>query len=171
MKIIIVFLLFLASFQLSASEQPVPCSAKEYRQFDFWIGDWDVFDPAGKKVGENKIEKILNGCSLQESWQSTTGYRGHSYNIYDQTQGIWHQTWVDIGGNLLQLDGNFKDGSMVMEGVTHGQNGKVLNRVTWTPTKAGDETHVRQVWEVTSDSGKTWQTLFDGLYKKKALSK
>src|SRR5690349_14625624 len=27
------------------------CAAPESRQFDFWIGDWDVFGPAGKLVG------------------------------------------------------------------------------------------------------------------------
>jgi hypothetical protein len=33
---------------LAASAQtppPAPCSAPESRQFDFWIGDWDVFTP------------------------------------------------------------------------------------------------------------------------------
>ncbi len=167
MKKFIFTLLALVSIQVNAAQQPVPCSAKEYRHFDFWIGEWEVFNPQGQKVGENTIEKILNGCSLKESWQSTTGYRGYSFNIYDQTSRQWHQTWVDIGGNLLQLDGGLKDNAMVMTGVTQRQNGEVMNRITWTPTKEDNQTHVRQVWETSSDSGKTWQTAFDGLYKKK----
>ena len=35
-----------------------------HRQFDFWIGRWDVFQPDGKKAGENLIEPILGGCPL-----------------------------------------------------------------------------------------------------------
>ncbi len=169
MKKLLFVLLVAIACQANSAQQPVPCSAEEYRQFDFWLGEWEVFNPQGQKVGENKIEKILNGCSLKESWESTTGYRGHSFNIYDQTSGQWHQTWVDIGGTLLQLDGGLTDGAMVMSGVTQGQNGEVMNRISWTPTKEGAQIHVRQHWETSTDSGKTWQTAFDGLYKKKAL--
>ena len=28
----------------AASAKPDSCTAPEYGQFDFWIGDWDVFD-------------------------------------------------------------------------------------------------------------------------------
>jgi hypothetical protein len=26
------------------SQKPVSCATSEYRQFDFWVGDWDAFD-------------------------------------------------------------------------------------------------------------------------------
>ena len=171
MKKLFIGLLVAFSFQANSAQQPIPCSAEEYRQFDFWIGDWEVFNPQGQKVGENKIEKILNGCSLKESWESTTGYRGHSFNIYDQTKKQWHQTWVDIGGNLLKLDGKLENGAMILKGITQGQQGKVMNKITWSKVKEGEQAHVRQVWQTTSDLGKTWQTAFDGLYKKKSEAK
>ena len=153
----------------AANQPPPPCAEKEYRQFDFWIGEWEVFGPTGNKVGENKIERILGGCVLQESWTSTGVNRGHSFNIYDRSTGKWHQSWVDNGGTLLQLDGGLEGKSMVMSGETLGQNGKVLNRITWTPenNKAG-KTNVKQVWDVSQDNGETWQTLFNGLYKRKS---
>ncbi len=150
-----------------AAQQPVPCSGEEYHQFDFWIGEWEVYDPKGKKVGNNKIEKVLNGCVLKESWVSASPNQGHSFNIYDQTKKQWHQTWVDNGGNLLQLDGAMQENSMVLKGITQGQNGQVLNRITWTPEKKDKKNNVRQVWDVSQDNGKTWQTIFDGLYVKK----
>ena len=91
MKYLITTTLLLASFIASGAEQKqVPCSTEEYSQFDFWIGEWEVFDPKGKKVGENTIEKILGGCSLQESWRGASGNVGHSYNIYDRSQKQWH---------------------------------------------------------------------------------
>jgi hypothetical protein len=34
-------------------------------------------------------------------------------------------------------------------------------RVTWTPQPDG---RVRQLWESSSDGGRTWTVVFDGLY-------
>lgn len=45
---------------------PPACTAAEYRQFDFWIGDWQVFDKTGKQVGTSHIEAILGGCVIAE---------------------------------------------------------------------------------------------------------
>jgi hypothetical protein len=42
---------------------PKPCSTAEHRQFDFWVGPWDVFAPDGKKAGDNRIEAIDGGCA------------------------------------------------------------------------------------------------------------
>ncbi|GAA4361531.1 hypothetical protein [Kangiella marina] len=164
MRYLIVLMLLTTGLQASEMDKQPPCSATEYRQFDFWIGEWEVFSPKGQKVGENTIEKILGGCSLQESWRGASGNIGHSYNIYDQTKSQWHQTWVDNGGTLLKLNGGMEGDSMVMSGVTQGKSGAVMNKISWTP----EEGNVRQVWQVSTDEGKTWQTVFDGLYKKKA---
>lgn len=142
---------------------PPTCAAEEHRQFDFWIGAWDVFDPDGRQIGMNVITMDLNGCVLHESWQSLTSlHRGHSYNIYDRTADGWHQTWVDNTGLLLQLDGELVDGRMVMEGVTRGPDGQeTLNRITWTPR---DDGTVQQLWEMSDDGGESWRVAFDGRY-------
>ncbi|GAA4347468.1 hypothetical protein [Kangiella taiwanensis] len=164
MKYLITTTLLLASFIASGAEQKqVPCSTEEYSQFDFWSGEWEVFDPKGKKVGENTIEKILGGCSLQESWRGASGNVGHSYNIYDRSQKQWHQTWVDNSGTLLELNGGMEGDSMVMSGTTQGERGVVLNKISWTP----EEADVRQVWSVSTDNGESWKVIFNGLYKKK----
>ena len=34
------------------SAAPAPaCGAAEYRQFDFWLGDWDVYNAKGARAG------------------------------------------------------------------------------------------------------------------------
>ena len=153
-----------AEEQPPAPVQPAPCAAPEYRQFDFWIGDWEVFDPNGKRVGENRIEAILGGCVLKENWTSASANHGESFNIYDARRKIWHQTWVDNSGSLLQIEGGLRGGAMVLSQQVQGADGQtVTHRITWTPD---DDGSVRQHWQ--SKSGDAdWQTLFDGRYRKK----
>ena len=91
-----------------------PCATPEHRQFDFWLGTWDVHTPDGKRAGANTIRLTLGGCVLQENWQGAGGHSGTSYNIYDAPRQRWHQTWVDDEGQLLQLDGTYVDGKMVL---------------------------------------------------------
>ena len=155
-----------SSTTLIAESTPPPtpgCSSEVHRQFDFWIGEWEVFNPEGKKVGENTITKVLDGCALHENWKSESPFRGNSYNIYDASRGVWHQSWVDNTGTLLQLEGGIKGGAMELMGVTLSDKGRLLNRIRWTQ----EEEHVRQVWQVSQDDGENWNTIFDGLYKLK----
>jgi hypothetical protein len=151
-----------------ASADAAPCSAPEHRQFDFWIGQWDV-TANGQAAGTNAIRPVHDGCALHESWQGAGegGISGSSYNIYDQASGRWHQTWVDAGGTLLQLDGGMVDGSMVLNGSRPARNGggMTLHRITWTPSVDGS---VRQLWEASQDDGNSWNVLFDGRYTKRA---
>ncbi len=141
-----------------------PCQGSEHRQFDFWVGNWDVFATSGKKVGEDRIELIADGCALLEQWSGNGGVTGKSLNIYDPTDRRWHQTWVDNSGTLLMLAGGLVERSMVMSMTGPSPTdpkATVLQRITWTP--ASDRS-VRQLWELSSDAGKSWTVLFDGRY-------
>lgn len=146
---------------------PSPCSGAEYRQFDFWIGNWTVFSN-DEEAGTNSVEPILGGCAIQENWQGTGpgGVSGTSFNIYDRANDQWHQTWVDSSGTLLELDGGLVAGSMVLQGERPAADGAgtATHRITFTPNPDGS---VRQLWEASSD-GETWTVLFDGLYKNAA---
>ena len=153
-----------ASAQSLPSPTSKPCESSEHRQFDFWVGHCEVFGPAGKKVGENRIELIADGCALFEQWTGNGGVTGKSLNIYDPLDRRWHQTWVDNSGSLLMLAGQLIDRSMVMSMTGPSPTDPkvtVLKRIIWTPASDGS---VRQLWELSSDAGKTWTVLFDGRY-------
>ena len=137
----------------SPAAKPPTCDAAEHRQFDFWIGDWDVFGPKGNRMGTNLIRPILAGCVLEENWAGAGGMNGKSYNAWSREAKRWHQTWVDDRGGMLQLDGGLVAGRMVLEG--KGQ------RITWSKLDGG---RVRQLWESSTDEGKTWTVAFDGTY-------
>jgi hypothetical protein len=170
MKFFLILALILplaAGAQEAGSGSPAPataCSSAAFHQFDFWIGNWDVTS-GGQPAGTNSINPIHNGCALQENWQGAGegGISGTSFNIYDQSTGRWHQTWVDSSGTLLLLDGGLVDGVMVLSGQRPARDGssEVQHRISWTPNPDGS---VRQLWEASKDDGGSWAVLFDGMY-------
>lgn len=141
-----------------------PCDTPEHRQFDFWLGQWEVRTPDGKLAGRNHIERGCGGCVLHERYSTERGYAGESLNIYDATRRVWHQTWVDNGGLLLTLEGGWRDGRMLLEGQTTGTDGRITrHRISWTPAP---DASVRQLWESTDAQG-NWSVAFDGRYTKR----
>ena len=151
-----------------------PCLYQsESRQFDFWIGEWSVFPsqaPPGQapKVGENKVERISEGCGLLENWKSPSD-NGKSINYFDKNIGKWFQYWIGSRGEVLRYEGEFKENKMRFEGISITRDGKkVMNRLTFFKI---DENTVRQFAEVSSDEGKTWQVSYDFRYEKKKEQK
>jgi hypothetical protein len=140
------------------------CDGPAHLAFDFWIGEWEVRGPAGRLAGINRIEKEYGGCVLHERYTTPGAYSGESLNVYDATRKVWRQTWVDTAGTLLLLEGDFRDGKMVLEGQTVGTDGQVVkHRITWTPATDGT---LRQFWESRGATSE-WRTVFDGHYTKK----
>jgi hypothetical protein len=147
---------------------PPPCASAEHRQFDFWLGEWEV-TANGKLAGTNRITRLYGDCGLREEYSTPRGYVGSSFNLYDPARGVWHQTWVDNQGTLLLLDGGWKDGQMVLEGEKPAAGGaRQRDRIRWTPNADGT---VRQLWEVSTDGGQSWTVAFDGLYRKAAAKR
>ena len=155
----------LATAQDAITPAPKPCSGAEHRQFDFWAGDWEVTQPDGTVAGTNRIEIILGGCVLRESWKSANGRSvGHSFNLYAR-DGRWHQTWVDNSGLLLELVGGLEDGRMLMsEERTTPEGEKALHEISWTKLETGQ---VKQHWRFTTDGGQSWKDVFVGIYTRR----
>ncbi len=158
-------LLLAAAAAAQNAPPPAPCSAPEYRQFDFWVGDWEVKTADGKVAGSNRIEKILNDCVLLENWQGAGGSIGKSFNMYYARDGSWRQTWVDGNGGRLDLAGGLDGQDMVLTGETPATDGGTArHEIRWTPL---DDGRVRQHWRVSTDGGETWRDAFLGFYTKK----
>ena len=152
--------------QESPQKEACPCCTPEYRQFDFWLGDWETITD-GKLAGTNKIILLQDSCIIQENWSSAKGnYTGTSYNFYNKNLRKWQQVWVDNQGGNLNLTGKKVDNQMILESeMMSGPKGeKIINRITWTDNS--DDT-VRQNWEISNDNGKTWMSIFDGQYQRK----
>lgn len=140
-----------------------PCMfAEQHRQFDFWIGEWNVFNPSGDQVGTSSILNVAEGCTIFENWTNMQGQTGKSLNFYNRAKDRWQQTWVGFGGDVLEFAGEYKDGAMRYTAETIDNSGKkTLEKLTFFNLSAD---RVRQLWEQSTDDGKTWTVVFDGLY-------
>ena len=153
-----------------ASPAPVPpCSDPPYRQFDFWLGEWDVFDASdpAKAVARVTVEPILDGCGVLESYADTEGHEGRSFSIYDASRRLWHQTWITNHGQLLVIEGGLRSGRMELAGTDLAGYGAPPRwvRGSWEPLAGG----VREVGTRSLEGGRTWEPWFDLLFRRHAV--
>ena len=114
------------------------CASARYRDFDFWVGGWNVFNAAGAVTATSRITSELDGCAVLEEWMPGNGARGRSINAYDRTDGKWHQMWVAPGPfSPLRIAGVKKDGVLEMSGVRTSPFGfSVVDTMRWRAISA-----------------------------------
>lgn len=141
-----------------------PCAHDpEFRAFDFWLGEWDVYLAGGALAGHNVIAAEQRGCVLVENWSSATGGSGTSINYLDRTSDEWVQIWNDASGNQIHIRGGMTEDGMLLSGTIHYvASGTTADfRGLWTPL---DDGRVRQFFEQSSDGGNSWSPWFEGYY-------
>lgn len=170
MKIAITFILLLATF---AAEAQTPCKKNPvYRQFDFWVGEWEAFNTQNKKSGDSRISIILDSCVVLEEWTSTSKfqgvtYTGKSFNTYNATSNQWQQTWVDnVGGTTEYLEGKLEGNKMMFRSKPFSFSKDTMAIRTLNFVHLGPD-QVRQYGEISKDDGKTWAIEFDLDYRRK----
>jgi hypothetical protein len=151
-----------ASGQTAPTPRPPACATPEHRQFDFWVGRWDVY-PRGTNqlIAHSLIENLYGGCAIRENWMPLKGTGGGSLNSYDPAKKQWRQTWVDSANAHVDFSGGLQNGVMVITG--HWGSGPAsLTRMSYSREADGA---VRQFGETSADEGKTWKPSFDFLYR------
>jgi pentatricopeptide repeat protein len=137
-----------------------PCTASpEFRQFDYWLGEWDV-EIGGQKLAKSSVQLILDDCVLFENYTDSRGYAGKSFSLYDATNKKWEQRYVDTTGALHHWTGGLDNGVITFRWDYELKGQKSYNRMTYV--KEGSD-RVRQILESSPD-GKTWAKNYDGLY-------
>lgn len=170
-KMLLCFLLtasITAAIAQTGGTMPKPCSTNpEYRQFDFWLGEWEVFATNGNRAGQSRISMILDSCIILEEWTGGSGFTGKSFNSWNAATKQWQQTWVDnAGGSTEFLRGKAETGKITFfaDNVTDRDGKKFHRKLTFY--KLSDE-KVRQHGERSNDGGQTWATEYDLEYRKK----
>jgi hypothetical protein len=138
--------------------EPRHCQTGSHHQFDFWLGQWDVFERGGQtKAADVRVETVLDGCALREEYSDPQGVTGTSLSSYDTKTGHWQQTWINSHGQLLVIQGTLEGRSMVFSGWRHDGTAERLVRARWTP----EGRNVRETADTSADGGKTWTPWFD----------
>jgi hypothetical protein len=171
-KLLILIVLSCMGSTVVAQKGKLPCSAPEYRQFDFWIGEWEAFGPKGNKAGDSKVTLILDSCIIFEEWTSASlqrgiRYAGKSFNTWNATTKQWQQTWVDnVGGTNEYLQGKFENNQIIYSSkpFLFSKDTMAIRKMTFTNLGADK---LRQHGEISKDNGVTWSTEFDLEYRRK----
>ena len=165
MKLISILFFFLVTQQIFAQQNQQELS-KIYRQFDFWLGTWEVYKYGTDTiVGHSRIESVIDSVGILENYSVAKGkYQGKSLNKYNPATQRWEQYWVDNSGLTLFLSGGLTNGKMVLDDVESGDAAKGLNKITWEKLNINS---VRQTWSVSQDGGQSWSVVFDGEYRMK----
>ena len=149
-----------------ADHNAFPCKyTPEYKQFDFWVGEWTVKQTgADQVVGSSSIQKILDDCVVLENWTGGRGNTGKSFNIYDSNTKKWEQYWVDSNGGRIFFSGHLNGTTMDYFADTD-ESGKKATRHLQFFNVGPDE--VRQFSQRSEDGGKTWSVEYDFTYYRK----
>ncbi len=144
---------------LPADDRPVPCSAPESSQFDFWVGEWELtWADSGR--GQNTITRELDGCVIKESFSSSDASPlvGVSMSVFVPNTGKWHQTWVDNQGSYLDFSGGFENGKMILSRTARPKGKPAFQqRMVWFDIQPNS---LKWNWERSDDNGKTWSVVW-----------
>jgi hypothetical protein len=157
--------------QNNSAARPKSCAEPEQKQFEFWVGEWDLTwpgnNPGQTDHGTNSVQRILEGCIVQENFSGAEAMhlRGQSVSIFDASARKWKQTWVDNEGAYLDFVGEFKDGQMVLAREAIRPDGtKALQRMVF---KNITHEEFDWSWEASKDGGKSWTVIWPIHYKRK----
>lgn len=144
------------------------CTGPQHDDFDFWIGDWDVFAGNGVRAGENAITREEDGCLLVERWTGANGVTGQSYNFVDPATHNWRQVWISAGAVIDYSGGLTESGSMRLEGTITYQSGGPAIPFTgeWTTNADGTVTQHFEQFDAATGS---WSPWFTGTYFRKTV--
>jgi hypothetical protein len=147
-----------------------PCDDPAHHQFDFWLGEWQVFDATTSKlVAFDRIEAQLNGCAIVQhlTWltdqfrRPDLGYRLSGMSVNVEHDGRWTTLWVDNTYGGLLVEGRMQDdGSIVL--TTPTPRGGKFTRGVWRHNADGT---VRNVGYLSNDGKTNWRPYFDFLYR------
>lgn len=171
-KLILILLLVFTSMLNVYGQTTKPCAQAQFRVFDFWIGEWEVYkNNTNQKAGDSKISPILDSCVILEEWSSLTNpkgfqYAGKSFNTYNAASGQYQQTWVDNTGSSIEfLKGKYYNDTMHFETFPFkfSNDTMAIRRLRFIH-KGIDK--VQQFGEISKDNGLNWSTEYDLEYRR-----
>jgi hypothetical protein len=100
-KASLVVALMLATLPIAA--QAAGCPAPQYRQFDFFVGHWNVYDSRGGLVGTDVVEPELKDCVISKRFTGNDGGLGIGLSRYQPATRTWYQDFMGDDGLSVTL--------------------------------------------------------------------
>ena len=159
---IIVLSLTATSF---AATSTMPCATPEHKQFDFWLGNWKIGAPGSSATAHSTVTASLDQCLIVENWDGGRDHSGQNLFGYSADDNTWYGMFADNEGRVhVFTSGKVSAGAAEFEGTSRGPNGEtVLNRVK---IMRQDPNRVEQIWQKSTDNGKTWNIVFRSEYSR-----
>ena len=148
------------------------CETPQHHQFDFWLGDWQVFDASSDKlVAFDRVEKHSEGCIVEQNMIFVTdmyrrpgaSYRlsGMSVNRYDGE--AWLELWADNQWGAIAMRGSpDAKSAMVLETITPSRNRDL--KIVWE-NRADGTVRILQYVATPAGSGR-WKKYGDLVYRR-----
>lgn len=158
-------LLAVAAQAAPSAPPPPPCETPEHKQFDFWVGRWEVYrSDTNQLVAHSLIEKLYGGCAIRENWMPLNRLgAGGSLNSYRPEEKRWRQVYTGAFNGWAEYAGGLVGDAMVITGTQKMPNGSQTPvRITY---KRGEGGSVLQIGEQSKDGGKTWQLNYHFTYR------
>lgn len=146
---------------MGVTSPPKPATAQldAARQFDFWLGEWDLSWADGGQ-GTNSVYLDLGDHVVVESFDArpAQNYQGLSHSVYDRGTARWRQTWVDSEGSYLDFAGRFSDGVMELRRDGAHEGRPAVFRIRWFDI---ERDALSWAYERSDDRGETWTPLWE----------
>lgn len=151
---------------MAITAPPLPATAQldAARQFDFWLGEWDLTWGDGES-GTNSVYLDLGDKVVVESFDArpSMDFQGISHSVYDRASACWKQTWVDTDGNYLDFVGGFANGVMELRREALFEGGLAVFRMRWYEIERDS---LSWAYERSDDDGATWTVLWEIGYRR-----
>jgi hypothetical protein len=153
------------------------CNGAGARDFDFWIGDWDIRQRIRAADGgwidlpaQTSVAVTLGGCALIEHWSGRVQFfwedmrrpepmQGLSLRTYDPERGVWQIHWMDSRRPRFDAPyvGAFEGDEGIFYRETQGPQGRQIGRIRFV-----DITGTSVRWDLSVSDGETndWTTLW-----------
>lgn len=152
-----------------ADDEQAVCDRPEARQFDFWIGEWDVVnrnrteDSATWYVtgrATDRVYAVAGGCAIVEHWRGEafgTHILGYSVRAVDEESGKWKLVllWPQPGRTRFGVRyGSFRHGRGLFSKEVTGPDGATfLSRFVFSDVGSDS---LRWESNRSTDGGRTW---------------
>ncbi len=153
---------------LTSSAPAFSQSTADSTWLDFWVGHWELSweDGDGQTgLGENVIERILDGKVIQENFKATSGklqgFFGKSMSVFNPRNQTWRQAWTDNQGSYFSFLGATEGNKKVFK-TTPCDDGLIQRMVFYNITSNS----LTWDWESSTDGGKNWTLQWRIYYKR-----